>query len=120
MIVAFALMIQASALSPPTDWKALPVLPLLHRSEQRAPVADFVRDEVRSGRCAAATGDTLSLDLAILVTATGQVRRIVPRAIGCASVEQYAAGLVLSSTRDNLVAPSSDAWFRTTMSFSWG
>lgn len=114
MIAAMVMLAQAAALSPPADWGALPRLPLRERPEQRALVAEFLQAEVRAGRCDI-TEALPSLDLAVFVAASGQVRRIVPRAIGCPTVEQYAAGVVLRYARGNIVAPPGDGWFRATI-----
>ena len=112
-----AMLLQASAIAPPADVQSLPPLALHDRQAHGPQVAEFVRGEVRAGRCDLPP-DRTTLDLAVLVSATGRVRRIVPQAIGCATVEQFAAGLVLRSTRDNLVAPATDAWFRATVTLA--
>lgn len=134
MIVALILQATVASVSPPTpvpapailptgDWSTLPELALQRRRLDDAPVADYVRDEVLAGRCDAAvvtaTGQSLSVDLAVQVAANGQVRRIVPRAIGCATVEQYATGLASRMTRTPFSPPGADSWFRTTIDFAW-
>ena len=48
--------------------------------------ADAQLDEVRAGRCAAAQGNKLAVDLVVYITEDGRVRRIVPRAIHCPTV----------------------------------
>jgi len=110
---------------PPADWSALPTLRYRRPIATTPEVSSFVRDEIASGRCTAgirsATGSLLSIDLALLVTPTGEVRRIIPRAIDCPTVEQYARGLVSRQTRDNVDAGglAADTWFRTTITFTW-
>jgi hypothetical protein len=48
-------------------------------------------------------------------------RLTIPRAIDCPSVEQYAAGLVLSFSRNNLTqrATLAPQWYRATLRFKW-
>lgn len=110
---------------PPQDWSALRPLPSTRDAEDGAGLSAFVRSEVQAGRCAAATptpaGWTLKVDLAVLFSAAGQPRRVVPRAIGCPSVEQYAAGLVSSMARNGPPASAIDPgnWYRTSLTFSW-
>lgn len=110
---------------PPQDWSNLRPLPTTRDADDGPSVSGFVRSEVQAGRCAAAiqtpAGWTLKVDLAVMFSAVGQPRRIVPRAIGCPSVEQYAAGLVSSMARNatpaDLIDPGS--WYRTSLTFSW-
>ncbi|WP_288459345.1 hypothetical protein [uncultured Sphingomonas sp.] len=126
MIAAlFAQAAVTAAINPPADWSTLAPLPI-QRPAAPAPapaLSQFVRDEVAAGRCSAAMatarGHALSVDLAVLVGAGGQVRRIVPRAIGCATVEQYASGIALNLTRAALRAPGADTWYRTSVDFAW-
>ena len=111
---------------PPQDWSTLPRLPLRRPAESTAATSAYVREEVAQGRCAAAVRDragwTLAIDVAVLATADGTVRRIVPHAIDCPTVEQYAAGLVWSGARDNIDPPpgEGDRWYRTRLIFAWG
>lgn len=107
----------------PTDMAALPALQLLRRRHDDPALARFVRDEVRAGRCGAArvtrAGYALDLDIAVLVAANGEARRLVPAAIGCPAVEQYAAGLASRLLRGNLVAPKAEGWYRLPIAFRW-
>ena len=124
MIVALlAQAAMVAAINPPGDWSGLAPLPIQRPAAPARALSQFVRDEVAAGRCAAAVatprGYALSVDLAVLVGAGGQVRRIVPRAIGCATVEQYASGIALNLTRTALRAPGADTWYRTTVDFAW-
>lgn len=110
---------------PPQDWSVLRPLPFARDPDEGANLSGFVSAEVKAGRCAAAVssphGWTLKVDLAVLVGPSGQPRRVVPRAIACPSVEQYAAGLVTSMARGNIatatIAP--DSWYRTSLTFTW-
>ena len=110
---------------PPQDWTNLPTLRLVRASPDRPALSDFVRDEVRSGRCNAqtqsATGFSVIVTVALLVTPQGLVRRTLPRAIGCPSVEQYAAGLAFSRAMGNTDVGDMnvDGWYKTSMVFTW-
>lgn len=110
---------------PPTDWSRLPDLPYIRRTPDMEALSAFVREEVNAGRCTAAGriggAPVVTLDLAVLVAPGGQIRRIVPRAIDCVTVEQYGSGLVSRLARDNLLADgiTTETWFRTTLVFSW-
>lgn len=109
----------------PSDWTTLPPLEYVRPAPDDPALATFVRAEVQAGHCAAARpapgGWTLNVDVAVFVQSSGMVRRTVPRAIACPSVEQYAAGLVFSRARGNVVTDTSarDGWYRTTLTFAW-
>lgn len=119
MSVVLALLLQASPLAPPTDWTTLQPLPLLHRWEPNEQVTAFVRDEVRAGRCATPETRHVTVDFVVFVTGEGQVRRIVPRAIDCPTVEQYASGLTLRAVRGNVADVPAAGWYRITIGFDW-
>lgn len=125
MLVLAAQLAGASPLPmPPQDWSALRPLPLTREPDEGANLSSFVRAEVKAGRCAAATAVTqgwvLKIDLAVLIGPGAQPRRVVPRAIACPSVEQYAAGLISSMARGNISpATDTDVWYRTSLTFSW-
>lgn len=110
---------------PPQDWSTLPIMRVRRPAADLPDLSAFVRAEVEAGRCATAhaspQGWTLKIDLAVLATPGGQVRRITPRAINCPTVEQYAAGLVLGTARDNVDVRGAlaDTWYRTSMTFAW-
>lgn len=110
---------------PPANWAALPELHYRHRPDIGPELSGFVRDEVRAGRCTATHGadgsDAVTVELAVLAAPAGPVRRIVPRAIGCPTVEQYATGLVERMARDNLDLDGepAQAWYRTVLAFVW-
>ncbi|ONF97048.1 hypothetical protein SPHI_04830 [Sphingomonas jeddahensis] len=110
----------AAVLMPalPEDWSALPDLKLRRRPLRTEALSSYVRDEVRSGRCAA-TANHLRVELAVLVAANGQLRRIRPQAIGCPTVEQYASGVMLRMARSNVAPSGEDRWFRTQLVFRW-
>lgn len=125
MIGAILLLLQATGALPPTDWSSLPTLRYVRSAGEDATLANFVRGEVKAGRCAAAalapTGWSLTVDVAVLLQPDGIVRRTIPRAINCPSVEQYAAGIVFSRARNNIDPPGTgaDGWYRTTLTFTW-
>jgi len=128
-MIGLFLMAQAMTLSlplPPSDWTVLPPLRLAETPDYPAIMTKFVRDEVEAGRCAApapvAGKTTIRLDLIVLVaTSTNQALRVVPRAIHCPTVEQFAAGVVEKAARDNIIgpAPGSDSWYHTGMTLTW-
>jgi hypothetical protein len=121
-------MLQAAALATaPGDWTTLPPLRLTEQPDYTLIMTKFVRDEVAAGRCAAPApveGRTvIKLDLIVLVaSSSGEAVRVVPRAINCPTVEQFAAGVVQKATRGNIAgtAPSSDSWYRTNITITWG
>lgn len=122
-MISLALLLQLAA---PTDFNSLPVLQLVHRTpDQPGATSLFVRDEIRAGRCVATVQPVASsrvqitVDVAVLVHPTGAIRAVVPRAIGCPSVEQYAAGLISRIVRGNVPPPGAERWFRTPITFSW-
>ena len=110
---------------PPQDWSTLPPLRIRRQATTLANTSAYVHGEVMAGRCAKAVrtvqGWSLSLDLAVLMTRDGRVRRITPRAIDCPTVEQYAAGVILGA-RDSIdvVDTAADTWYRTSLTFAWG
>ena len=116
---------RAAASLPPPDWATLPLLRYQHPLPSMAPLSAFVRAEVDGGRCGAvarsATSAVIRVDMAVLVTSDSRIRRIVPRAIDCVTVEQYASGLVSKLSRDNVdnLGIEKDTWFRTTLIFAW-
>ena len=108
--------------APPTDWSALPDLRFVRPSPIPATLSQFVRDEVAAGRCASAQRTAggeymLTVSLMVRVGPNGTVYEVVPRAIGCPTVEQYASGVVSRMARGN-VAPVA-GWFRTSVVFAW-
>lgn len=117
--IALALLLQASLLAPPADWGALQQVPLLRRWEPGEQVTAFVRDEVHAGRCGAPDTRHVTVDLAVFLGAEGQVLRIVPRAIDCPTVEQYASGLSLRAMRGNVADVPVAGWYRTSIIFDW-
>lgn len=124
MILAMLAMAQAvvPAPFPPTDWSKLGELRVLKPWQSPPELSRFVQDEVAAGRCDAAVrsadgGYTLTEQLVVRVDTRGSILEVVPRAIGCPTVEQYASGLLSRLARGN-VAPN-EGWFRATITFSW-
>lgn len=109
---------------PVAEWPTLPTYPL-PRTASITDGVGFVRDEVEAGRChpqLPPLGDErLQLPVAILVGRAGQVRQIVPRAIGCPSVEQYVVGYLLSLTRTGMGSsvPLAPGWYQLTAGYRW-
>lgn len=107
----------------PIDWEALDPLPYRIQPEITAQMVSFVQDQMRQGRCTppAPIGGKrrVHADVAVLVGAGATVRATIPRAINCATVEQYAAGLVLGFARENLSRRFAveGTWYRVSMTF---
>ncbi|WP_051272873.1 hypothetical protein [Sphingomonas phyllosphaerae] len=117
ILAALLLLGQAPSLNPPTDWAPLPRLQLGLAAAPPTQLTEFVRREVLAARCELSPEERM-LDLVVLVTQAGQVRRIVPRAIGCPSVEQFAAGIVLRAARDKTRPVAADTWYVTTVALT--
>lgn len=120
MIVLAALLLQAAAPPPmpPTDWTALPELPVAAPSGPTS--SAFVRREVARNRCRAQAADGLveiESPVAVLVDERGDVQRVVPHAIDCPTVEQYTAGYVSSLARR--AAGLRPGWYKFTMTYRW-
>ena len=111
---------------PPQDWSNLPILRVRQPTTMLANTSAYVHGEVLAGRCTKAVrtvqGWTLTVDLAVLTTPEGRVRRVTPRAIDCPTVEQYAAGVILGLARDSIYASDAKSvvWYRTSLTFAWG
>ena len=111
-----------SPMVAPTDWTTLPDLRLIRPAPLPASLSDFVRGEVDAGRCASARrtaiGDyTLAVNLIVRIGPNGSVLEVVPRAIDCPTVEQYASGIVSRMARGNVLPTA--GWFRTAIVFAW-
>jgi len=123
-MIALFLALQAAtpAPVPPADWSALPPLRLAATPDYPALMTQFVRGEVAAGRCPAPGKTSIAIDMVILVSPSGDAIRIVPHAINCPTVEQFAAGVVQKAMRGNWAGapPASDSWYRTGMTISWG
>jgi hypothetical protein len=129
MMLALALLLQAAPDLPvpapplPSDWSDLAPMPFVVPPQITAPLDKFVADEIAAGRCAVAKPAdghyVVRVDVAALVDAAGAVRRAVPRAMGCPTVEQYSAGLVTSFARANLQVRPGMLWYRATLVYDW-
>ncbi len=113
--------------SLPADWKALAPLPYVAVPQVTPAMTQFVAGEIATRRCNTPKADDghyyVRVDVAALVSGDGVVRKVVPRAIDCPTVEQYSAGLVLGFSRDNLRMngeSAADQWYRTTLLYDWG
>lgn len=109
---------EAALPSPPADWASLPELRFKRPWPEAPAVSEYVRDEVRAGRCTL-EGNRVTVEMAVLVASNGQVRRIRPRAIQCPTVEQYASGVLSRMARSNVAAPGEDRWYHTSLVFEW-
>lgn len=118
-----ALLLQVTDL--PTDWSILAPIPYVSTPQLAPQIAGFVAGEITAGRCPIlkpADGHyVVRVDVATLVGTDGIVRRTVPHAIACPTVEQYAAGLVTGFARGNLSprGAAGDTWYRATIVFDW-
>lgn len=129
MMLALLFLLQAAPQVPPqnalpTDWSVLAPIPYVKAPDVTPALSGFVAAEIAAGRCPIARPAdghyVVKVDVATLVGADGVVRRTVPRAIQCPTVEQYGAGLVLSFARANLrIGGSGDQWYRATIVFDW-
>ncbi|MEH3036720.1 MAG: hypothetical protein PGN23_09585 [Sphingomonas adhaesiva] len=114
-------------MAPTSDtWEALPPVQFRRAELDTVALARFVRAEVEAGRCAAAVTDDagstrLRVPLAALVAPDGRVRRLVPAAIGCPTVEQFTVGVIGRLAADNVAEPwpEADRWLRTGLTYSW-
>lgn len=103
------------------DWKALAPLPWRAPPLVTPEMHAFVRREAIARKCPLATPGTINVEVAVLVDETNGIRTAVPRAIRCPTVEQYAAALVASFARNNLLprTGTDQIWYRAQLSFSW-
>ena len=103
---------------PPADWTVLVPLPWKAPPHISPDIADFVDEEVRAGRCTL-PGDrpeAMTVDLAVNTRGNGTLRSVVPRAIGCPTVEQFAVGLIYSMARGNL-RRTGTGWYHAQLVF---
>ncbi|MCA1198896.1 hypothetical protein K9B35_13045 [Sphingomonas sp. R647] len=106
------------------DWESLPALPYREAPSMTPAMHDWARGQVNARKCRARRlvdgRPAVRIEVAVLVDEEG-VRTTIPRATGCPTVEQYAAGLVAGFSRNNLTqrtaAPT--AWYRATVTFAW-
>lgn len=108
------------------DWSTLPDLPYRQPPQMTAAMHAYVQGQVQARKCRARRlvdgRPAMRVEVAVLVHPEDGVRASIPRAIGCATVEQYAAGLVASFARNNLAPRASTAaeqWYRATVTFVW-
>ena len=124
-MIAFLLLQAAEPPAVPADWSALAPMPYVSEPHMTPQLNAFVGGEVAAGRCVVpkpADGRyVVKVDVATLIDASGVIRKTVPHAISCPTVEQYAAGLVAGFARGNLMPrPSTgNTWYRATIVFDW-
>ncbi|MDJ0275629.1 hypothetical protein QLH51_02250 [Sphingomonas sp. 2R-10] len=115
----------APVVRSPIDWDALPPLPYRRTPRPTAQMTAFVLAEMKRAGCPrpipVAGNNQLRVDVAVLIGEDHVVRATIPRAIRCPTVEQYAAGLVVSYARGNLVPRFVNAgnWYRAVLLFDW-
>lgn len=107
------------------QWESLPNLPYRDAPSMTPAMHDWARGQVRARKCRARRlvdgRPAVRVEVAVLVDEDG-VRTTVPRAIGCPTIEQYAAGLVAGFSRNNLnqrTGTPGPAWYRATVTFAW-
>ena len=116
---------QAPLARSPIDWQALPPLPYRRTPRPTVRMTAFVQSELQRSGCPrpvpSAGRVQLQVDVAVLIGEDHVVRATIPRAIDCLTVEQYAAGLVVSYARGNLVPRFVNAgnWYRAVLVFDW-
>ncbi|WP_066812397.1 hypothetical protein [Sphingomonas asaccharolytica] len=132
MMFGFLLLFQAAVATVvptavPSDWSKLPDLRLTTTPDYAAIMTKFVHDEIAAGRCATpapVNGKTsIKVDMVVLISsASGEAVKIVPRAINCPTVEQFAAGVIQKATRGNIAGPppTADSWYHTGVTLTWG
>lgn len=111
--------------TPALRWNSLPSLPYRTEPQVTPQMQAFVSREIRRQRCTVIRQSRrpdrqrVEVELAVLVDEAGGVRVVVPRAINCPSVEQYAAGVVTGFARGNVLprGATSVQWYRTTVIF---
>lgn len=124
-MIGALLLILATPQVEGVDWAALPAMPYRVPPRMSPSMNQFAGREARARRCplpeAAGPTQQVTVELAVLVTGTGEVRTVVPRAIQCPTVEQYAAGLAAGFARNNLLPRSNpaDQWYKTSLTFNW-
>lgn len=124
-MILFLLLQAAELPAVPADWSTLAPLPYVTAPRMTPQLTTFAAGEIAASRCAIAKPSdghyVVKVDVAALVDADGVVRRTVPHAIDCPTVEQYAAGLVTGFARSNLAArpAGGDVWYRATIVFDW-
>lgn len=135
-MIATALLALASVQSDPVraqdapepaaiHWESLPTLPYREPPSMTPAMHEWARRQVSARKCRARRlvdgRPAVRVEVAVLVDEFG-VRTTIPRAIGCPTIEQYAAGLVAGFSRNNLTqrtgAPG-NVWYRATVTFAW-
>lgn len=107
----------AQSLTPPADWSMVPPLPWRVEPQTSPELSAFVRRTIAVERCP--IDDTrVTVPVAVFLRPDGLPRAVVPWAINCSAVEQFAAGLVSTLVRNNVRMPAS-GWYRTTITFDW-
>ena len=117
-----ALALAAALQTAAIDWKGLAPLPWRTPPVLTAEMQAFVQREAVSRKCPLPAPGTITVEVAVLVDEASGIRTAVPRAIRCPTVEQYAAALVASFARGNLLPRTGAAagqWYRASLTFTW-
>ncbi|MBA16966.1 MAG: hypothetical protein CMN73_11530 [Sphingomonas sp.] len=127
-LLALLLLVTGTAAQAQTatiDWSSLPDLPYRAPPQVSREMHVFAHTEATTRHCRAEKSALgrwrMQVDLAVLVDGAGFVRVVVPRAIDCPTVEQYAAGLASAFAQNNLLPRETTApqWYRTSLTFVW-
>lgn len=126
-MIAAALLLALQAIyqvpAAPPEWSVLPPVPYADPPQLTPALSRFVGGEVAAGRCRVAAPVNsryiVRLDIAALIAADGTIRRAVPRAIGCPTIEQYGVGLVSNFARGNLRLRAGEQWYVAHLVFNW-
>lgn len=103
-------------LTVPSDWEPLAPLPWRDAPRITPELAAAAGAEAKAGQCVLPQPE-VEVDMAVQLRPDGSIARIVPRAINCVTVEQFAAGLVSSFARAGL-RPAAEGWYRTRLTFT--
>lgn len=109
----------------PIVWEAMAPLPYRTPPPISPAMSRWVAGELVRSKCPvprAVNGRySVRVDVAVLISPESTVRASIPRAIDCPTVEQYAAGMVSSFARNNLLSRAGDGsgWYRASVTFDW-
>ena len=119
MILAPLLLAMAQAVT--LQWNTLAPLPYRAAPQITPDMNSFVQREAIGRKCPRVHPSAITVEVAVLVDHSGGIRTTVPRAIGCPTVEQYAAALIAGFARNNLLprTGTSEQWYRTEVTFTW-
>ncbi|MCD2322490.1 hypothetical protein LQ953_00495 [Sphingomonas sp. IC-56] len=115
------MLVLAAAQAVTLQWDTLPALPYRAAPQITPDMSSFVQREAVSRKCPRPQASAITVEVAVLVDQRGGIRTTVPRAIGCPTVEQYAAALIAGFALNNLLprTGTGEQWYRTAVTFTW-